>query len=212
MQFPANLFIVSSPSGAGKSSLIAALIKQYSSVHPMTVSVSHTTRAMRPGEINGVHYHFVSNEEFEQMIKRDAFFEWARVFDHYYGTSRENIFKFLEKGTDVFLDIDWQGARQIRKLFPEARSVFILPPSLEELERRLRNRAQDSDEVIRGRMKKAVSEMVHYSEYDYVIVNDVFENSLEKLHSIVLAEQQKLSCQEIISSETLKKLLDESAA
>ena len=179
MQFPANLFIVSSPSGAGKSSLIAALIKQYSSVHPMTVSVSHTTRAMRPGEINGVHYHFVSNEEFEQMIKRDAFFEWARVFDHYYGTSRENIFKFLEKGTDVFLDIDWQGARQI------------------------------SDEVIRGRMKKAVSEMVHYSEYDYVIVNDVFESSLEKLHSIVLAEQQKLSCQEIISSETLKRLLDE---
>lgn len=208
MQFPANLFIVSSPSGAGKSSLIAALIKQYSSVHPMTVSVSHTTRAMRPGEINGVHYHFVSNEEFEQMIKRDAFFEWARVFDHYYGTSRRTSSSSLRR--EPTCSLTSTGRAQGRSGSSSLRQdrYSSCRPALRSL-RGARSRAQDSDEVIRGRMKKAVSEMVHYSEYDYVIVNDVFESSLEKLHSIVLAEQQKLSCQEIISSETLKRLLDE---
>ena len=142
-----TLYIVSAPSGAGKSSLIASLLEN-NPTYAMKVSISHTTRDMRPGELNGVHYHFVSQNEFETLIAENTLLEYAQVFGNYYGTSRQWIEENLNKGIDIFLDIDWQGARQIRQKMPEAKSIFILPPSREELERRLNARGQDSDEVI----------------------------------------------------------------
>ena len=155
-----NLFILSAPSGAGKSSLISALLNKHSD---MKVSVSHTTRSPRPGEENGMHYHFVSVEEFKTLIDKNDFFEWAQVFDNYYGTSKKAIETQLDAGIDVFLDIDWQGAQQIRNLVDDVETIFILPPSKEELESRLNNRGQDSAEVIAGRMAKAQSESTHYN-------------------------------------------------
>ena len=151
-QVRGNLFILSAPSGAGKSSLINALLQQHSD---MQVSVSHTTRAPRPGEQNAQHYHFVSEAEFKALIDNDDFFEWAQVFDNYYGTSKAAIEQQLANGIDVFLDIDWQGARQVRELAPDVTTIFILPPSKAELENRLTNRGQDSADVIAGRMAKA---------------------------------------------------------
>lgn len=185
-----NLFIVSAPSGAGKSSLISALLKDKPA--DKQVSVSHTTRKPRPGEENGVHYHFVSVDEFKALIAQDAFFEWAEVFGNFYGTSRLTVQATLERGIDVFLDIDWQGAQQVKKLMPEAMGIFILPPSREELERRLIGRGQDSDEVIASRMAQAVSEMSHYTEYEYVIVNDNFDEALADLQAIIRAG--RLTC------------------
>ena len=184
-----NLYILSAPSGAGKSSLISALLASDSSTQKM-VSVSHTTRAPRPGEVEGVHYYFVSKEEFESLIEQDLFLEYAKVFGgNYYGTSLPAIEENLVKGIDVFLDIDWQGAQQIRKKVPSVKSIFILPPSLPELERRLIGRGQDSEEVIAERMSKAISEISHYDEYDYVIVNDDFEKALKDLQSILQSER-----------------------
>lgn len=183
-----TLFIVSAPSGAGKSSLIKALFD----AHPhdnMQLSVSHTTRAMRPGEQDGIHYHFVTGQQFRELIDAGAFFEYAEVFGNFYGTSRQAIERQLAAGMDVFLDIDWQGARQVRQLLPEARGIFILPPSRVELERRLRQRGQDSDAVIAGRMAKAVAEMSHYDEYDYLIVNSDFQTAVAELRHIVMAER-----------------------
>ncbi|MGO3445346.1 MAG: guanylate kinase, partial [Pseudoalteromonas distincta] len=153
-----NLFILSAPSGAGKSSLINALLKKHAD---MKVSVSHTTRAPRPGEENGLHYHFASTDEFKALIAKDDFFEWAQVFDNYYGTSKQAIESQLDAGIDVFLDIDWQGAQQVREIMPSVKTIFILPPSKEELEQRLNNRGQDSAEVIASRMAKAQSETSH---------------------------------------------------
>ena len=202
-----TLFIVSSPSGAGKSSLLSALLGRHNADQRMQVSVSHTTRAMRPGEENGIHYHFVDQAEFQAQIARGAFFEWAEVFGNYYGTSRETIAHCLDQGIDVFLDIDWQGARQVRELLPEARSLFILPPSLPVLEQRLRGRGQDSDEVIQHRMSQAVAEMSHYDEYDYLIVNDDFETSLQQLASIVCAERTRLAAQRLRHADLLDRLL-----
>jgi guanylate kinase len=202
-----TLFIISSPSGAGKSSLLTALLSRYNSDGRMALSVSHTTRAMRPGEENGVHYHFVSKEEFQALIARDAFFEWAEVFGNYYGTSKELIEQALAKGIDVFLDIDWQGTRQIRELYSATQSIFVLPPSLPILEQRLIGRGQDSTEVIAKRMAQAVSEMSHYPEYDYLIINDDFEQALQQLHAIVLAGRAKLRPQAICHAELLNQLL-----
>ncbi|MCW9710567.1 guanylate kinase [Avibacterium sp. 21-586] len=183
-----NLYIISAPSGAGKSSLIAALLAKDNGRERM-VSVSHTTRAPRPGEVNGVHYHFVSKDEFERLIEQDVFLEYAQVFGgNYYGTSLPTIEKSLAQGIDVFLDIDWQGAQQIRAKLPQVKSIFILPPSVEELERRLIGRGQDSAEVIADRMAKATSEMSHYDEYDYVIINDNFEQAVADLQHILRAE------------------------
>lgn len=181
-----NLFILSAPSGAGKSSLINALLERHSD---MKVSVSHTTRSPRPGEENGVHYHFVTQDEFKQVIADDGFFEWAQVFDNYYGTSKQSIETQLANGIDVFLDIDWQGARQVRELVSDVRTIFILPPSKQELEARLNGRGQDSAEVIASRMAKAQSETSHYNEYDYLIVNDDFDTALYQLESIVFASR-----------------------
>ncbi len=202
-----TLFIISSPSGAGKSSLLTALLSRYNSDGRMALSVSHTTRAMRPGEENGVHYHFVSKEEFQALITRDAFFEWAEVFGNYYGTSKELIEQALANGIDVFLDIDWQGARQIRELYRDTQSIFVLPPSLPILEQRLIGRGQDSEEVIAKRMAQAVSEMSHYPEYDYLIINDDFELALQQLQSIVLAGRAKLRPQAICHADLLNQLL-----
>ena len=190
-----TLFIVSAPSGAGKSSLIDALLKRFNLDDKLRLSVSHTTRAPRPGEIDHVSYHFITNEEFEKLIERNAFYEYAHVFDHYYGTSREIVEQWLHEGKDVLLDIDWQGARQIRQQTPDAKGIFIVPPSLEELNRRLVTRATDAPEVIEKRMSKAISEISHYNEYDYVIVNDDFDESLLNMRSIILSNRQKMDKQ-----------------
>ena len=190
-----TLFIVSAPSGAGKSSLIDALLKRFNLDDKLRLSVSHTTRAPRPGEIDHVSYHFITNEEFEKLIERNAFYEYAHVFDHYYGTSSEIVEQWLNEGKDVLLDIDWQGARQIRRQTPDAKGIFIVPPSLEELNRRLVTRATDAPEVIEKRMSKAISEISHYNEYDYVIVNDDFDESLLNMRSIILSNRQKMDKQ-----------------
>lgn len=189
-----NLFILSAPSGAGKSSLISALLKQ-DSPRPMQVSVSHTTRDPRPGENNGEHYHFVSVEEFKKQIGEKAFYEYAEVFGNYYGTSEAAIDAQLARGIDVFLDIDWQGAQQVRMKKPEVTTIFISPPSKQELENRLRNRGQDSDEVIQGRMAQAQAECSHYQEFDYIIVNDDFDQALADLTTIVNNQRLKRSQQ-----------------
>lgn len=183
-----NLFILSAPSGAGKSSLYKALLKADDKVR---ISISHTTRAPRAGEEHGREYYFIDDESFLDMIAEDAFFEHAQVFDHYYGTSKASIFSMLEQGLDVILEIDWQGARQVRQLYPEAVGIFILPPSLPSLEERLKKRATDTEDVIQRRMAKAVNEMSHYHEYDFVIVNDDFDTALAEMSSIFMAMRSK---------------------
>ncbi|MEC8417100.1 MAG: guanylate kinase [Pseudomonadota bacterium] len=204
-----NLFILAAPSGAGKSSLIKALMEKYegNSTTPMQVSVSHTTRAPRPGEEDGVHYHFVSREQFEALIEQGVFFEYAEVFGNYYGTSRVTIEQTLHRGIDVFLDIDWQGARQVKKLMPDTCGIFILPPSLNVLEQRLNNRGQDSEEVIAGRMSQAVSEMSHFNEFDHVIVNDNFATALSELEAVVTAQRLRTVKQEMRHQPMLDELL-----
>ncbi|MCW8348044.1 MULTISPECIES: guanylate kinase [Vibrio] len=201
-----TLYIVSAPSGAGKSSLISAMLET-NPTYAMKVSVSHTTRDMRPGEEHGIHYHFVEKCDFESLIEQGAFLEHAEVFGNYYGTSRIWIEETLNKGIDVFLDIDWQGARQIREQMPAAKSVFILPPSNGELERRLNVRGQDSDEVIAKRMSEAKSEISHYAEYDYVIINDDFDVALIDFKAILRAERLKQDKQTIKYKGMLDALL-----
>ncbi|APZ05062.1 guanylate kinase [Kosakonia cowanii] len=201
-----TLYIVSAPSGAGKSSLIQALLKTQP-LYDTQVSVSHTTRAPRPGEVHGEHYFFVNHDEFKAMISEDAFLEHAEVFGNYYGTSRATIEQVLSTGVDVFLDIDWQGAQQIRTRMPQARSIFVLPPSKLELDRRLRGRGQDSEEVIAKRMAQAVAEMSHYAEYDYLIVNDDFDTALGDLKTIIRAERLRMSRQKQRHDALISKLL-----
>ncbi len=203
-----TLYIVSAPSGAGKSSLISALLES-NPTYAMKVSVSHTTRGMRPGEQDGVHYHFVQKEHFEDLIAKGEFLEYAEVFGNYYGTSRVWIEESLNKGIDVFLDIDWQGAQQIRTQMPLAKSIFILPPSKEELERRLTARGQDSEAVIAKRMSEAQSEISHFAEYDYVIVNDDFDVALIDLKAILRAERLKEEKQAAKYNHMLTELLAE---
>jgi len=202
-----TIFIISSPSGAGKSSLLRALFEEHNKDGSLYLSISHTTRPMRPGERDGTDYHFVSESDFKKLIERNAFYEWAHVFDKYYGTSREFVQDAVLDGKDVFLDIDWQGAQQIRKIEPEVKSIFILPPSLEELKRRLVSRAQDSEEVINKRMAKAQREISHYTEYDYVIVNDSFSESLDALWGIVNASRHCISNQKLSQKYILDGLL-----
>ncbi|MCS2607867.1 guanylate kinase [Halomonas dongshanensis] len=185
-----TLFIVSAPSGAGKTSLVRELIE---SLDGIQVSVSHTTRAKREGEVDGVNYHFVTVDRFEAMIAEGAFFEYAKVFDNYYGTSCQAAQTLLDAGQDVILEIDWQGARQVRERMPEAVSIFILPPSRDELERRLSGRGTDEHAVIARRMRDAVSEMSHFDEYDYLVINDDFTTALEELQALVVS--QRLRCE-----------------
>ncbi len=182
----AQLFIVSAPSGAGKTSLVRQVIKDLPNIQ---VSVSHTTRGMRPGEDNGKDYFFTSQENFEQMIHSDRFLEYAQVFDNYYGTSVDAVQQNLNTGSDVILEIDWQGAEQVRQKLDDVVSIFILPPSRETLIERLRGRGQDSDEVIERRTAEAVAEMQQYHGADYLIINDEFDQALTELKSVVLSQR-----------------------
>lgn len=199
-----NLFVVSSPSGAGKSSLISALLAKHAD---MKVSVSHTTRTPRPGEVDGQHYHFTDVATFKQLIQQNEFYEWAEVFGNYYGTSQSAINEQLEQGIDVFLDIDWQGAQQMRKLVPNIITLFILPPSQQELESRLNKRGQDSQEVIAGRMAQAKSEMSHFNEYDFVMINDDFEQTLFHFEQIVLSHRLQTDNQQSKFADLINELL-----
>lgn len=179
---PGQLYVVAAPSGAGKTSLVRALLAQESSVR---FSISYTTRKQRPTEQDGRDYFFVDKAKFEKMVAAGEFLEHAQVFDNYYGTSKAQVQALLAQGANVILEIDWQGAQQIRKVMPECRSIFILPPSREELERRLRSRGTDDEAVIQRRLRDAVSDMSHWSEFDYVVVNNDFEKALSELKSIV---------------------------
>ncbi len=203
-----TLYIVSAPSGAGKSSLISAMLERNPN-YAMKVSISHTTREKRPGEEDGVHYHFVEKQHFVELMEQGVFLEHAEVFGNYYGTSRVWIEENLNKGIDIFLDIDWQGARQIRTQMPHAKGIFILPPSNGELERRLNTRGQDSEEVIAGRMSKAKSEISHYDEYDYLIINDDFDAALMDFKAIIRAERLKQDKQAVKYNGMLQALLAE---
>ena len=184
-----KLFVIAAPSGAGKTSLVKALLERMPQLH---VSISHTTRNKRPTEQAGREYYFVSVSEFEGLVDRGEFLEHARVFDNYYGTARQPVEAELAKGQDVVLEIDWQGAQQVRKALPECQTVFILPPSRRALEDRLRNRATDSTEVIERRLRDAVGDMTHWREFDYVVVNDNFEHAVGDLIRIVSGDGEGL--------------------
>ncbi|MCX7100311.1 MAG: guanylate kinase [Methylobacter sp.] len=187
-----KLYIISAPSGAGKTSLVKHLIAD---VPDLTVSISHTTRQMRPGETHGLDYYFLSTEEFQLMQTKGAFLEHAQVFDNFYGTAQQTVAANLNQGKDVILEIDWQGAEQIKKLLPKCLSIFILPPSTEVLLQRLRKRGQDDEQIIARRMRDAVTEISHHAEFDYLVVNDDFALALTELKSIIIANRLTLQRQ-----------------
>ena len=199
-----TLYTVSAPSGAGKTSLVNALIERCGGLQ---VSVSHTTRPMRPAEKEGVNYHFVSENVFVDMLNRAEFLEHAQVFGNLYGTSRIWLEKQLERGFDVILEIDWQGARQVKLLLPETQSIFILPPSRQALQERLSLRGQDDLSVIEGRMNAAVAEMSHYVESDFLVVNKDFDQALDELQSIVASQRLRTARQQEILPSMLQNLL-----
>ncbi|MGM0434655.1 MAG: guanylate kinase [Pseudomonadota bacterium] len=198
-----TLFVVSAPSGAGKTSLVSQALERDPA---LTVSVSHTTRPARPGEQDGVNYHFVTEQEFLSLMEAGTFLEHAQVFDNYYGTSGDWVDEQLAAGRDVILEIDWQGAQQIRRLRPHAVSVFIVPPSPEALRDRLHGRGQDSDDVIERRLHEAAEECRHVGEYDYLVVNDDFERALDELLVVFRAQRQCLSRQSQRHEALLKAL------
>lgn len=197
-----TLYVVSAPSGAGKTSLVKALVE---TTDNLKVSVSHTTRTARPGEKNGVNYLFVTQDEFMHMLTCNLFLEHAQVFDHYYGTSEQWLAHQLQHGIDIILEIDWQGAQQVRRLKPDCVSIFILPPSRATLEQRLRNRGQDSEQVIARRLREAVDEISHYVEFDYLVVNDDFNLALKDLQVILHSQRLK----QLNHASKLEKLLTE---
>lgn len=203
MHHSGTLYTISAPSGAGKTSLVKALVEQDSQLF---VSVSHTTRRQRSGEENGVNYYFVSRESFEEAVRNETFFEWAEVFGNLYGTAIEPVERQLQAGHDVILEIDWQGAAQVKKRVPESIHIFILPPSLKVLRERLVGRGQDSDEVIEGRMAQAQNELVHWSEADYLVVNDRFEHALDDLKHIVASQRLSRRSQSHKLASQLAKL------
>lgn len=188
-----RLFTISAPSGAGKTSLVSRLLDSF---EQLSVSVSHTTRPMRPGEEEGLNYHFVSHQQFQDMLQQSAFLEHAQVFDNFYGTSQQWVESQLQAGEDVILEIDWQGAQQVRKLMPDTVSIFILPPSLETLRQRLTGRGQDDDAVIERRMCAAVAEISHYVESDFVVINDCFDTALADLCAIIRSHRLQLAPQQ----------------
>ena len=199
-----TLYIVSAPSGAGKTSLVKALIDIMAQVR---VSVSHTTRMIRPGEVDGVNYHFTQRDSFIKMLEQGDFLEHAEVFGNMYGTSQTWVKDTLAQGYDLILEIDWQGAQQVRKLMPEAKSIFILPPTHKDLRQRLHNRGQDSADVIETRMQQAITEMSHYVEYDYIVINDDFGTALQDLLAIFRANQLRLDTQQKRHTQLLCDLL-----
>ena len=183
-----NLFVISAPSGAGKSSLVQALCKLDEHVH---ISVSHTTRNKRAGEEDGIHYFFIDHQEFENMLLQNKFIEHAKVYDNYYGTHIDTIRNLQDTGQDIILEIDWQGARQVKKLFPDVTLVFILPPNLETLKQRLILRNTDSLETIQKRLNLAQTDISHAIEFDYIVINDDFDTALQDLYSIILVQRLK---------------------
>jgi guanylate kinase len=201
-----TLYTVSAPSGAGKTSLVNALLAR---TPDLRVSVSHTTRAMRPGEVDGVNYHFVSEATFLAMLERAEFLEHARVFGNLYGTSQIWVEAQLRAGTDVILEIDWQGAQQVKHLLPDTRAIFILPPSRETLEQRLNARGQDDPAVIAARMAEAVEEMSHYVESDFLVVNRDFDTALAELEAIITSQRLRTTRQREVQVELLRELLDQ---
>ncbi|WP_428087094.1 guanylate kinase [Candidatus Thioglobus sp.] len=200
----ANLFVIAAPSGCGKTSLVKALIKQ---TEGLCVSVSHTTRAARPGEQHGKNYFFVSKQEFDEINKNEGFIESAQVFDYYYGSAKQTVKDLLANGTDVILEIDWQGARQVKKSFTDAIGIFILPPSQLALRERLTDRGQDDKSIIDRRMQDAVSEMQHYDEFNYLVINDDFNLALDDLSTIIQAQRLLLSAQSLKYQPLLKTLI-----
>ena len=201
---PGNLYIVAAPSGAGKTSLVRALLAQEPSAR---FSISYTTRKQRPTEQHGRDYFFVDKPTFENMVAAGEFLEHAQVFDNYYGTSKSQVKELLAQGANVILEIDWQGAQQIRKVLPDCRGIFILPPSREELERRLRGRATDIEEVIQRRLREAVSDMSHWNEFDYVVVNNDLEKALSELKSIVQRKGESLRSNRVELKPLIKALV-----
>jgi guanylate kinase len=201
---PGNLFTISAPSGAGKTSLVNALLP---TLDHLRVSVSHTTRTQRPGEIEGVNYHFIDTSEFHRMIERGDFLETAEVFGNFYGTSQRWVEDTLAGGTDVILEIDWQGAQQVRRLLPETQSIFIVPPSRAALLQRLNQRGQDPTDVIATRMAKAIGEMEHFLEADYLVVNDQFDTALAELRAILISRRLTLQRQQLRLEPLLRDLL-----
>lgn len=199
-----TLYIVSAPSGAGKTSLVAALLRQ---LEGAVLSVSHTTRRPRPGEVDGQHYHFISAEHFLDMIEAGDLLEHAKVFDNFYGTSRAAVDAQRDAGQDVILEIDWQGARQVRAAIPEAESIFILPPSRAELERRLRGRGQDDETVIQRRLRDAEADSSHFDEYDYTVVNTDFDQAVRDLASIFRANRLRTPEQAVRNRAMIRSLL-----
>ena len=198
----ANLFIIAAPSGCGKTSLVEALIKKTKN---LCVSISHTTRSPRPDEVNGINYYFVSINEFEEMIKNNAFVEHAMVFDNHYGSSTKLIREKLDEGIDVILEIDWQGARQVKKNMPNSIGIFVLPPSKEALLCRLQERAQDDEITISRRMSNAQNQMRHFNEFDYLVINDEFSSALNDLNLIMCLPDKASECFSLSLSEQSKK-------
>ena len=199
-----TLFVISAASGAGKTSLVKAVLQQVSDIE---VSVSHTTRAPREGEVDGVDYHFVDKETFEGMVEAGEFIESATVFGNMYGTSQQHLQEQLLKGRDVILEIDWQGARQIRRLMNDCRAIYIVPPSITALRERLTSRGQDDESVISKRMREAISEMSHYVEFDYLIINDDFDEARDNLAAIIKSNRMLHEHQQQKHAELLSKLL-----
>ncbi len=199
-----TLYVISAASGAGKTSLVNAVLNQ---VDELVVSVSHTTRAPREGEVDGVNYHFVEQSTFEAMVEAGEFFEHATVFGNMYGTSQQHLQQQLEKGVDVILEIDWQGARQIRQLMPDCRSIYIVPPSTAALRERLDARGQDDEAVIDKRMREAISEMSHYVEFDYLIINDDFDEAKDNLAAIIKGNRMLHERQQQKHADLLAQLL-----
>lgn len=198
------LYIIAAPSGGGKTSLVNELLRRFDH---LKISISYTTRPMRPGEVNGENYHFVSDQTFKTMIDQQDFLEHAEVFGYQYGTSHHWVMKQLKKGHDIILEIDWQGARQIRQLFPMSVSIFIIPPSRETLYHRLQKRNQDDEATIERRMNEAIGEMTHCHEFDYLVVNDDFDVALQDLSHIIHAERLRGERQRVAQSELLSNLL-----
>ncbi len=204
MMSPGTLYTISAPSGAGKTSLVNALVAQCPDI---VASISYTTRSPRPGEQNGVNYHFVDTEQFIAMVNHGDFLEHARVFDNYYGTSKTWVQETLRHGQDVILEIDWQGALQIRRLLPESRGIFILPPSRAALRERLTRRGQDDQAIIAKRVAQAQEEMSHYVEADYLILNTDFDVALRELQAVIISHRLRLDAQQQRHSAIFRELL-----